>query len=161
MNQMTIRTHDHRTVAFDGVLIDQQTAFVRLSNDAEASIVLRLFVVQGGGFVPYLQFSSASPRVADIVDADRVDLLKDVECFFLLFEPTERVEFGVNAIEPRSANADQRFRKTLMRKYYEMVDNTLQVLTDHHASDPSCEGIADHRSYERNRIWKFFGLGRE
>ena len=161
MNEMTINTHDLRTVSFDGELIDQQSVGVRLSDDAEAFLALRLYAVRGGGFVPVVEFTPASATVENIVDAEQVDLVKDVECFFLLFEPAEHVDFGTSAAALTPESTDQQLRRNLMRKYYSLVGSILEALAQYRATNSSCEVIAQQMPNELNRIWNFFGIGRD
>ncbi len=158
MNVMTLQTQDQRTVSFDGELIDQQSATLRVSESADGRLALRVYAVRGGGFVPVVEFNSVSTDVADVLDAERVDLIKDVECFFLLFQPTDHLGPSAPAPQFPSVYADQKFRRDLMREYDEMVSKILEALADYQTANPGCEVNPKPPANETSRIWNFFGL---
>ena len=161
MSVMTLHTQDQRTVSFDGELIDQQSATVRVGESADGRLAIRVYAVRAGGFVPVVEFNSVSTDVDDVLDAERVDLIKDVECFFLLFEPTDHLNSPACAPQFPSVDADQKFRKDLMREYDEMVNKILDALTDYQTANPGCEVNSIPPTSQASRIWNFFGLASE
>lgn len=89
MNEILIRNGNQPEMRFKGQSIEDSTFQVDLDDDESREFKLQVYAVEGGGFVTKLQYETTSENEKSVVLYEDMDLLKDVENFFLVFEANE------------------------------------------------------------------------
>ena len=89
MNEYAFQDHAGNELQFQGDLILERYMAIVIDEKFDRSVDLRVYGVASGGFVPMLEYASNSPSEINLKTFEVVDLLADVESFFLVFEANE------------------------------------------------------------------------
>ena len=89
MNDYTFQDHAGNELQFRGDLILERDDAIEINKEFERSATVRVYGIESGGFVPVIEYDSNSPNETHVIAFEIVDLLKDVESFFFLFEACE------------------------------------------------------------------------
>ena len=89
MNEYTFQNQAGNEVQFQGDMILERSTAIVIGREFERSVTLWVYGVESGGFVPMLQYNSNSPKETKVKTFEFVDLLTEVESFFLVFEANE------------------------------------------------------------------------
>ncbi len=127
---VSITTSDDNTIEFEGELLDEcQSERIALTG-GELAIELRLWQMDGGGYVPLIHVKLDGPDSLDFIEAEIVDELTDVENFFFVFESAEVVSRCLARLAP-----DQRQRQC--NAIYKAYERTVgQIL---HRTQPTTD----------------------
>lgn len=119
MNEILLDTMDGKHVSFVGELICQKTGDVEVSDGLKRAIILKLYGIQSGGYVPLIEYRSDDPAEKSGCIAEIVDLFKDIENFLFVFVPEDLLP------EPKSTDRDiveaRKKLSTRLRKLYESL----------------------------------------
>ncbi len=89
MNEILIQDGDKPELRFRGQLIADSEFMVELNDEQQRKFKLQVFGVEGGGFVSTLQYLTSCNSEKSTFLYEDMDLLKDVENFFFVFEANE------------------------------------------------------------------------
>ena len=89
MNEYTFQDDAGNEFQFSGDLIVERSDAIKIDEGFERSVTVGVYGVESGGFVPVLKYETNSPNENSVSRFEVVDALKDVECFFYVFEADE------------------------------------------------------------------------
>ena len=89
MNEILIRHENQLDLCFQGQLIEETKFSIDLNDEERREFTLTAYAIEGGGFVPMLQYDTTSKSESPLVTYEELDQFKDVENFFYMFEAKE------------------------------------------------------------------------
>lgn len=160
----TIAKNSDRVLRFVGELIAEQTETLDHAGTAIAIFKLRIYAVEGGGYVPAISFESLSDRTVS-AEADRVHTAQDVENFFYVYEPLESLQKVKFCTESRCAECQQ-LKRRLTTKFDSATDEIINTFHAFAASQQSLVGSHEDNELRKkaikppNRLRQILGLQR-
>ena len=153
MNEYTFQNQAGSEVKFQGDLILERSTAIVIGREFERSVKLRVYGVESGGFVPMLQYNSNSPKETKVETFEFVDLLTEVESFFLVFEANEvfKKTSGLNR-----GDADE--QKEVSRIISNEVEKlAFELLDDLHSAAESKGFIDKPAEVKKKSMWGLLG----
>ena len=147
-------------LVFEGEVLARVNAPKHDAFDETRGYELALYTNAAGGYVASVEYLTTCVNEQSVVCCEQVDEPKDVENFFLVFEPCEYLDQQLL----RSLTDDQKLqlRKALCRLYDSHVDAILKSLHEHHpkadAIAPSDASTETEHSRQKNGLLGFFGM---
>lgn len=129
MNEILLETMDDRQVSFVGELQSQTEGKVEFADGMNRSFTLKLYTIESGGFVPWIEYASdVSGEQAGCI-AEIVDEFKDIENFFFVFVPDDLLE-KTNGLTRDEADARKKLLARLRKTYESLTFAFLDVLQE-------------------------------
>ena len=89
MNEILLKHEGQPELRFTGQLVAETSFNADFKDEEKREFRLCVYAVEGGGYVAMLQYNTTSENEKPLVLYEDLDLFKDVENFFYLFEANE------------------------------------------------------------------------
>ena len=153
MNEYTFQDHVGNELQFEGDLILERNGAIEVDKEFERAVSVRVYGIESGGFVSILEYESNSPKETHVKVFEVVDLLKDVECFFFVFEATD--VFKEDRIQDRDDVEEQ---KKVCRAISKRIENLVFELLDDLQSVAQSKGFIDKPAeVKKKSMWGLLG----
>lgn len=148
MNEYLVSDLEGRELRFQGDLILERKMQVDL-NDYKRSFGIKVYAVDGGGFVPTLQYTTDSPSEQATRIFENVDTTNDIESFYFVFEINE-----VLGDSKGMARADLDHRSETSRKLAKQFETFIFPLLDEIRDTAERRGFVDKPAEKKKSLWK-------
>ena len=152
MNEYLVTDLDGPELRFQGDLILERQTQVDLNDEFERTFGIQVYVVRDGGFVATLEYSTTSPSEKPVRTFENVDAMKDIECFYLVFETNE-----VMGVSKGLARAELNKRSENTRRLGKQYENFIFPLLDEIRETAEKNGFADKPIEKKKPLWKLLG----
>ena len=152
MNEYLVTDLGGKEFRFQGELIVQRKTQVDLQDEFDRSFAINVYGVEQGGFVATLEYSTTSPSEKAVRTFENVDAMKDIECFYLVFEINEvmSVSKGLTRTE-----LDQRSKNS--RRLARQFETFIFPIVDEIRDTAAKRGFVDKPVEPKKSLWKLFG----
>ena len=152
MKEYLVSDLNGRELRFQGDLILERETQVDLKDEFDRTFAIKVYGVEQGGFVATLEYSTTSPSEKPVRTFENVDAMKDIECFYLVFEINEVM--GVSKGLTR-AELDQRSKN--IRRLARQFETFIIPIVDEIRDTAEKRGFVDKPVEPKNPLWKLFG----
>lgn len=125
MNEIVMRDKNRPEMRFNGQLIAETQFQVDLDDEEEREFKLQVYATEGGGYVANLQYDTTCPIETPVVNYEDMDLFKDVENFFYVFEANE-----VMQDLDRLKRSDRELRSLTYKRIAKAYENSMFKFLD-------------------------------
>jgi hypothetical protein len=152
MNEILIQDLTGHELRFRGDLILESEKSIDLDDEHVRSVTVRVYAVKGGGFVPMMEYATSCPDENAILTFENVDCMKDVECFFFVFEATEVL--GDPLKLPRQQGNQ---RATLGQRFARQFESLIFPFLDEVRETADALGYHDKPEEKKPSLWNLLG----
>ena len=153
MNEYTFQDDAGNELQFQGDLILERNSEVVIDKEFERSAAVRVYGIESGGFVPMIRYDSNSQKENSVKAFEIVDLLKDIECFFFVFEATE-VFRKMSGLSRNDVNE----QKEVVRLISKTIEKLVFELLDDLQSAAESKGFSDKPAeFKKKSVWGLLG----
>jgi len=152
MNECLVSDLGGRELRFQGNLILERETQVDLHDEFTRSFAIKVYAVEGGGFVPTLEYTTTSPGEKPVRTFENVDTMKDIECFYFVFETNEvRGDWkGLTRAEWDQRTEDNR---RLEKRFEKFIFPLLDEIWD----TAERKGFVDKQVEKKKSLWTLLG----
>ena len=153
MNEYTLQDHVGNEFQFQGDIILERSDAIKIDKEFERSLTVRVYGIDSGGFVPMLEYESNSPNETNVKAFEVVDSLKDVECFFFVFEASSVFEKA-----ERLSNDEIDEQEKVGRAISSKIEKLVFELLDDLPSVAESKGFIDKPAeVKKKSLWGLLG----
>ena len=152
MNECLVSDLNDREFRFQGELILERETPVDLHDEYARSFAIEVYAVEGGGFVSTLEYATASPDEKPIRTFENVDAMKDIECFYFVFETNEVMGESKGLTR---AEWDQQIENN--RRLEKRFEKFIFPLLDEIRDTAERQGFIDKPIEQKKSLWKLLG----
>ena len=153
MNEYTFQDRAGNKLQFQGDLILERNNAIAIDNEYERSATVRVYGIESGGFVSGIEYESNSPNETNFKAFEAIDSLKDVECFFFVFEANE-VFIKTSGLSRDDADEQKEVSRIISKEVEKLA---FELLDDLHSAAESKGFIDKPAEVKKKSMWRLLG----